>query len=256
MAAASSERGSSALRGGGPCFVAPPMWSDAEHTRYSLTDEERSFLAANATVVRFRTGENIFNEGDPASAVFSIVSGVVKLYKVQPGQREHIVRFMFADDLIGLAEYGRYVNSAKSITATVLYNIPTRVLETRLRQNPGLEFGIINKLCHELRRTQDHARLMAKHRARAKIGLFIQMLGTDQHQAGETDAELYLPMSRADIGAYVGISAEAVSRGFGELVSCGAVLFTDRRHLKIVDRAKLEAAIAETDRPSRPPTAG
>jgi hypothetical protein len=47
-----------------------------------------------------------------------------------------------------------------------------------------------------------------------------------------------------------------VSRGFADLVGCGAIAFRDRRHLKIADRMKLEAIIAETGRPSRPRTAG
>jgi CRP-like cAMP-binding protein len=246
--AAGSRGYSNGIPGGGPSFVAPPMWNPADDPGQPLTDEERAFLAVNSTVVRFRKGENIFNAGDPAAAVFSIVSGVVKLYRLQPGQREHIVRFMFPNELIGLAEYGQYVNSAKSITATLLYNMPTQVLEPRLRQSPSLEFHVINRLCHDLRRTQDHALLLAKRHASAKIGLFIQILEAQQNVTDATDAELYLPMTRVDIGSYLGVSPEAVTRGFGDLVSCGAVLFTDRRHLKIADRAKLEAVIADTER--------
>ena len=252
MAAASSGRNSSALRSSAPWFVAPPMWTDDDNAQKPLTNEERSSLAVNATIVRLRKGERIYGEGDPAAAIFYIISGMVKLTKREPGGKEHIARFMFANDLIGLAEYGRYVNSAKSITTAAAYKIPTRALETRLRQSPGLEFHIINKLCHELRRTQDHARLLAKHRATAKIGFFIQMLETDQQPTGALDAAIYLPMTRADIAAYLGISPEAVSRGFTDLVGCGAIAFRDRRHLKIADRMKLEAIVAETSHPGRP----
>jgi CRP/FNR family transcriptional regulator len=156
---------------------------------------------------------------------------------------------MFQNDLIGLAEHGRYVNSAKSVTATILFKIPTQTLEARLRQSPGLEFHIIMKLCHELRRTQDRALLLSKHHTSAKIGLFVQMLEAEQQARGENTTELYLPMTRTDIGAYVGISPEAVSRGFAELAGCGVIAFKDRRHLIVVDRAKLTAAIAETSRP-------
>jgi CRP/FNR family transcriptional regulator, anaerobic regulatory protein len=205
MATASSGRKSSALRSSAPWFVAPPMWAGDENAREPLTNEERSSLALNATIVRLRKGESIYEEGDPAAAIFCIISGVVKLTRGLPGGKEHIARFMFANDLIGLAEYGRYVNSAQSITATALNKIPTRALETRLRQNPGLEFHIINKLCHDLRRTQDHARLMAKHRATAKIGLFLQMLEADQQPAGAMNAEMYLPRP-APISGHMSVS--------------------------------------------------
>jgi CRP/FNR family transcriptional regulator, anaerobic regulatory protein len=240
MAAASTSN-PKVLPGKGPLFHAPPMWKKSGEP---LGHEEQAVLTQTATVVRFKKGQKIFNEGDPASALFSIVDGVIKLYNLQPGQREHIVRFMFANDLIGLADRGTYVNSAKSITSTTLYKMPTGALEARLRQSPGLEFDILTKLSQELRRTQDHARLMARHRASAKIAMFVQMLEANQNPAGTANAALHLPMTRRDIGAYVGISPEAVSRGFAELAGCGAIQFVDRRHLKIADRAELDAVVA------------
>ena len=56
-------------------------------------------------------------------------------------------------------------------------------------------------------------------------------------------------MTRSDIGAYLGISPEAVSRSFRELAGHGAIALRDRRHLKTIDRALLEAAIAENQEP-------
>jgi CRP/FNR family transcriptional regulator, anaerobic regulatory protein len=234
--------------GGGPSFSAPPMWEAAEGLVQSPTDEERALLSVIATVVRFKKGENVYLEGDPASAIFNITSGVIKLCKAQPGRKEHVVEFMFPNDLIGLAQNGQYVNSAKAVTSTALYRMPTQGLEARLRQNAGLEFHLITKLCQYLSSTERHAIVLDKHRASAKIGLFVQMLESHQNPTETSDVELYLPMTRADIGAYAGISPEAVSRSFGELVRSGAIVFQDRRHLRITDRAKLEAVIAETDR--------
>jgi CRP-like cAMP-binding protein len=99
-----------------------------------LTDKERAPLAVGATIVRFKRGETIFNEGDAAAAVFSIIGGVIKLYRVHPNQNEHIVRFMYQNDLIGLAEHGRYINSAKSITPSILFKMPTQTLYCRKRR--------------------------------------------------------------------------------------------------------------------------
>jgi CRP-like cAMP-binding protein len=103
-----------------------------------------------------------------------------------------------------------------------------------------------------LREAQRHAFLMSKQRAIAKVGLFIQMLETHQAAQEQITGEVYLPMTRSDIGAYVGISPEAVSRSFRELVVHGAITFRDRRHVKIIDRARLEAAVAEIDRTTMP----
>jgi CRP-like cAMP-binding protein len=68
------------------------------------------------------------------------------------------------------------------------------------------------------------------------------MLEAHESSTGTNHAELYLPMTRGDIARYLGISPEAVTRGFSELVNCGAIAFRDHRHLRIADRAKFDAA--------------
>jgi CRP-like cAMP-binding protein len=234
---------------GGPTIISPALWTSGGDSGRPLTAEEQALLAVIATVVRFRRRERIYDEGNRANAVFNIITGVVKSYRTLPDGRQHIVGFWFADDLIGLAESGNYVNSAEAVTAATLYRIPTAPLEARLRNHPNLDFHVICKLCHELREAQRHAFLLSKQHAVAKVGLFLQMLETHQAARGESMGEIYLQMARQEIGAYVGISAEAVTRSLRDLVNRGAITFRDRRHVQIIDRARLEGAISETRRP-------
>jgi CRP/FNR family transcriptional regulator len=219
-----------------------------ENPGYPLTDKERALVAVMSTIVRFRKGESIYEEGDSANAVFNIIAGVVKSHKTLPDKRQHIVGFLFADDLVGLAENGKYVNSAEAVTPVTMYRIPTAALEVRLRTNPSLDFFVISKLCHDLRETQRHAFLLSKQHAAAKLGLFLQMLETQQSAHGPSMGEVYLPMSRSDIGAYAGMSLEAVSRSFRALVRLGAIALRDRRHIQIINRDQLEAIVSETTR--------
>jgi CRP-like cAMP-binding protein len=247
---AASKTGSpSGPPGGGPSIIVPDLWIPGEKPGRPLTDDERALLAVIATVSRYKKGETIYREGEQAAAVFNIVTGVVKSFKALPENEKYIVGFLFPNDLVGLAQYGQYVNSAEAVTAVTLYRIPTTALETRLRQNAKLDFEVIGKLCHDLREAQHHAFLLSKHRAIARVGLFVQFLETLQAAQREFTEEIYLPMTRSDIGAYLGISPEAVSRSFRELASHGAIALRDRRHLKIIDRALLEAAIAENQQP-------
>lgn len=227
----------------GPSIVVPILWTSG--TSNTLSAEEQALLAVIATVVRYKKGEKIYEEGGRAEAVFNLIAGVVKSYRKLPDGRQHIVGFLFPRDLVGLAENGKYVNSVEAVTAVSLYRIPTSALETRLRRHPNLDFQVIAKLCHDLRETQRHAFLLSKQHAIAKVGLFIQMLETSQAAQGQITGEVYLPMTRSDIGAYAGVSPEAVSRSFRDLVLHGAITFRDRRHVKITDRAQLEAAVAE-----------
>jgi CRP-like cAMP-binding protein len=225
---------------GGPSIVAPALWGSASgNPRHLLSDEQRAQIALISSLARFRRREKIYREGDRADAVFNIITGVVKSYKSLPGARQLIVSFLFADDLFGLAEEGRYVNSAEAVTSVSVYQIPVTALEGRLRKDPSLDFHVICKLCHELCEAHRHAFLLSRHRAPAKVGLFLQMLENYQAEKGEGAEEIYLPMSRSDIGNYIGISLEAVSRSFRALSTGGVIAFRNRRHIKIIDRARL-----------------
>jgi CRP-like cAMP-binding protein len=233
---------------GGPSITAPALWgpitAEPEHV---LTDEQRAQIATIASVVRFKKGEGIYAEGDRAEAVFNIITGVVKSYRSLAGGRRHIVGFLFADDLIGLAEEGCYVNSAEAVTAVTAYRMPVTALERELRGDHGLEFPVICKLCHELRMTQHHAFLASRHRGPVKVGLFIQMLEGLSPARGEDPAEVYLPMSRSDIGDYLGISLEAVGRAFRALASRDVIAFRDRRRVQIIDRVRLNDIASESE---------
>ena len=187
----------------------------------------------------------LYREGDRADAVFNLSNGVVKSYKRLDGA-EHIVGFLFPGDLVGLAEEGTYANSVKAATEVTGYRIPVVALETMMRRDPALEFHVIVKLCHELREAQRHAFLLSKRSALAKIALFLHMLEAYQRTGAEPTQEVYIPMSRSDIAAYVSMSLEAVSRSFKTLAG-GAIAFRDRHHARILSHSQLEALATQSD---------
>jgi CRP-like cAMP-binding protein len=232
----------------GPSFEVPAIWLPGENARPLLDKDDRAMLAIIATVSRYKKGELICREGAGAGHIFNIISGVVKSYRSQQDRKQQVMGFLFAHDLFGLAEQGQYVNSASAVTEVVLYKIPTAALEARLRRSPSLNFQVICRLCHELREAQQHAILLSKHRAVAKLGLFLQMLEAHQHAyAGEHfSQEIQVPMARTEIGAYVNMSSEAVTRALRQLVCRAVISVRDRRYIKIIDRVGLEDIISGT----------
>jgi CRP-like cAMP-binding protein len=97
-----------------------------------------------------------------------------------------------------------------------------------------------------LREAQRHAFLLSEHRALAKVALFLQLLDNYQAARGESVEEVYLPMNWSDIGDYVGMSLEAVSRSFRSLASRGIITFRDRRHVKIFSHSQLGSIASES----------
>jgi len=210
---------------------------------YLLSEPERIALARIATTVRFARGAPIYQQGDAAQNVYNISSGVVRTSRTAADGSRSIVAFLFPDDLFGLAVEGTYVNNATAVTAVTAWRLPVAALEAVLRRDPTLEWHILVKLCHELREAQLHALILARHSALTRLAMFVLMLARSQEARNESDADIYLPMTRSDIGAYLGLTLAAISRSFRTMQGRGLVRFSDRRHLRIVDGAGLQGLV-------------
>jgi CRP-like cAMP-binding protein len=235
----------SSASGIGPAVRARDPWlPSAGRMHQLLSDEERARLALLASIVRFKKGEPIYEAGASADAVFNIVTGVVTTYR-RARDGEHIVAFLLADDLFGLAIEGRYINSARALTPATAYRIPLAALRNRLPRDADLEFHVICKLCEELRQAQRHAFLLSQRSAATKLAMFLQLLEQLQLARGEPATEIYLPMVRSDIAEYIGITLAAVSRAFRRLFIDGVIRVRNRSHVRIVDRAAFEELAGE-----------
>jgi CRP-like cAMP-binding protein len=228
--------------GHGPAIRALDPWaSSGGRMRQLLTDDQRARLAVMSSVVRFKKGEIIYQEGDPANAVYNLNTGVVTAFKKAPNGSEHIVAFLLADDLFGLSAEGQYTNSTRALTAVTAYRLPVTALRSRLSKDAELEFHVMCKLCQELRQAQRHAFLLSQRSAVIKLGMFLQLFEQAQIAKDESAAEIHLPMDRSDIADYIGITLAAVSRAFRTLSTRGIIRVRDRHHVRIVDRAGFES---------------
>jgi CRP/FNR family transcriptional regulator len=162
----------------GPSILAVDPWPSSNHLKgrmhQLLNDEERAQLATIASVVRFKKGSEIYRSGEQATAMFNIISGVVKAYSGEDAG--HITAFLFPGDLFGLSQEGAYTNSVKAVTPVTAYQLPLSALRSRLTKDAILEYHLICKLCQDLRYSQRHAFLVAQRHANSKIATFLQML--------------------------------------------------------------------------------
>ena len=228
----------------GPAIRAVGAWtpenSPVTRCHQLLDDEERARLAKIASIVRFKKGDNIYSDGKPASILFNIISGNVKTYKITRDGSEHIVAFLYPLDLFGLSEKACYANSAKALTHVTAYALPVASLRHQLSRDSTLEFSFVEKLCHSLRQSQDHALILTEKHGLPKLAMFLQTQERLQSCRGEPTGEIYLPMGRTDIAKYIGISLGALSRGFHALAARGVITNRDRHHVKIINREAFE----------------
>jgi len=223
----------------GPAIHAVHPWvpgnSERRVRHQLLSDNERAQLAKIASIVRFKKGEQIYREGDEVDAAFNIISGVVIAHRAI-ADAEHVTAFLYPGDLFGLTEEGRYVNSTKAATPVVAYKLPLPAVRRILAVNADLDVGVIIKLCDDLREAQRHALLLAHKGAATRLAMFLDLQEHLQIIRNDPAAEIYLPMDRSSIAAYLGLTLAAVSRAFRSLISRKIIASRNRHHVKILDR--------------------
>jgi len=223
----------------GPAIRAVHPWAPGNAVRRTrhqlLSDDERARLAKVAQIVRFKKGEQIYEQGGCANAAFNIVSGVVIAYRAL-GEGEHVTAFLYPGDLFGLSEEGRYTNGTRAATPVVAYKMPLPTVRRILDNRADFDVDVIIKLCEELRAAQRHAFVLAHRRATTRLAMFLDLQEHLQTLSDETASEIYIPMDRSSIAAYLGLTLAAVSRAFRSLISKKIISSRDRHHVKIVDR--------------------
>ena len=207
-----------------------------------LTEHQRRHLADIATVRFIPARTVLFSEGDAADSVFIVSRGVMKAYRDLRNGKRRVVAFLFPSDVLGLAEGGRYVNNAQALTPATLYSIRMDALKESFRQDFALQFHFLCKVTHELRESQRQTIGVSRRDASGKLATFLEMLQRNASLRGDTaSASIWLPMSRADIASYLGLTQETLSRAAARLKRHGIVAFPDRRHVLITDRNRLHA---------------
>ncbi|MGP8231293.1 MAG: Crp/Fnr family transcriptional regulator [Methylovirgula sp.] len=228
-----------AKRMAGPEIYAVHPWESENRKKGArhqlLSDDERARLTKIASIVRFKKGEEIYREGDEAEAAFNIISGVVAMHRIV-GDGDNVASFLYPGDLFGLSEEGRYINAAKAATPVVAYKMPLLAVRRILDSNADIDVDVIIKLCEELREAQRHALLLAQNKATTRLAMFLDLQEHVQISRGERASEIYLPMARSNIAAYLGLTPAALSRAFGTMTLDKIIAFRDRRHVKILDR--------------------
>jgi CRP/FNR family transcriptional regulator len=208
-----------------------------------LSNAQRVQLARHAVVRTLAARTVIYTAGADAESVFIIGDGAVKSFRDLPSGRRRIATFLFARDVFGLAEAGRYVNTAQTMTPVRLYEIEVATLTVLFKHDAGLELQFLCKAVHILREAQHHNIIIGRRDAAGRLAMFVALL---LRQGGQRrgQAEVDIPMTRSDIAHYLGLSLEAVIRAAHRLERQGIVEFVGRHQARILDRRRFDALAA------------
>lgn len=178
----------------------------------ALTDEEMPRLLSILQTVDIDAHQPIIDEGETADYLFNVTGGAVKLYKLLPDGRRQITGFLFSGDFLGIAMNDKYAYSAEAVGKVSLCRFSRRKLESLLDEFPRLEKRLLGMASNELVQAQDQILLLGRKTAQEKIVSFLLSLSNRTVKRGGEPSPIELPMGRADIADYLGLTTETVSR--------------------------------------------
>jgi CRP/FNR family transcriptional regulator len=205
----------------------------------SLAPHELARLQSIITSCQAEAGQPILHEGDPATDLFNVVSGAVKLYKLLPDGRRQMTGFLFPGDFLGIALNDTYVYTAEALTEVRLCRFPRPKLEALLAEIPALEHQLLGDVATELVAAQDQMLLLGRKTARERVASFLLMLSRRAERHGRPANPVALPMSRADIADYLGLTTETVSRTITQLRQSQTIEVATRGEIAIRNRDAL-----------------
>lgn len=202
--------------------------------------EALSARLASAGVKRLEGREHLFCEGDPASHIYRVESGYVCIYKMMPDGRRQVVDFGYPGDLVGLGAGAEHPTGAHAMGSCRVRAIPAATLHHMARQDAALALALYDALANELEAARGLLLSCCQQSAIERLASFLLMLSRRNARKGLDADELLLPMTRSDIGDYLGLTIETVSRTFTKLRAMGLIELAQCTTVRLVDLPAIE----------------
>lgn len=182
--------------------------------------------------------EVLFREGDPATYLFALRSGQLKLTSSLPDGRQQILRIAVAGQLLGIETFKvhRYPFTAEALTDVVACKISHDDLRKIIETNPAISMRVIETLSHELDQAEMLIRDLGLKTALEKVSSFLLSLVPLR---GDANGDLPLRLSRREIAEMLGLTEETVSRVMADFAR-KKIIGSGRGFIRILDRKWLE----------------
>jgi CRP/FNR family nitrogen fixation transcriptional regulator len=188
-----------------------------------------------ATEFSYRKDEEIYGEDEPAEYVYQVISGSVRSYKLLSDGRRQIGAFHLPGNVFGLESGTTHRLAAEAIVDTTVRLVKRRSLE----QAATVDVNVARKLwamtAGDLRHAEDHMLLLGRKTAMERVATFLLEMDRRLSVTGM----MALPMCRRDIGDYLGLTLETVSRALSQLHGQGVLGFSGARQIVLRNRQRL-----------------
>lgn len=214
-------------------------------SRHDLEYVERRLVATRRKVPR---GGRLYTAGDRFDALYAVWIGFFKTCLSTADGREQVTGFHMGGELLGLdgIDQGRYELDAIALEDSQVCLIPFGQLESLANEVPSLQLQLHRVMSREIVRTQSSMLVLGSMFAEERLAAFLLNLLHRLQARGFSSTMFTLRMTREEIGSYLGLSLETVSRCFTKLQNQG-LLWVRNREVRITDPLGLKHVLDGVD---------
>lgn len=193
---------------------------------------------------RIRRGEHLYRAGEQFDAIYAIRSGFFKTDVLLEDGRDQVTGFQMAGELLGLDGISteHHTCNAIALEDSEICSIPFSRLESLSREIHTLQRHFHKVMSREIVRDHGVMMLLGTMRAEERLAAFLLNLSQRFTARGFSHAEFYLRMTREEIGSYLGLKLETVSRSFSKFQEEGYIA-VQQKHIRILQVDGLKALL-------------
>lgn len=188
------------------------------------------------TRIRVPRGKALFHLGDPTEAVYGIRFGSLKTQLEDSTGHVQITGFILPGEIIGMDGLveNKHVSHAIALEDSEVCVIRIDDMDDLARQIPALQNQFRKLMSKEISRSHQMVRALGSLRSEQRLAAFLMNLSQRMHTLGYSASEFLLRMSREEIGNYLGLTLETVSRLFSRFSRDGLIR-VQQREIQILD---------------------
>lgn len=194
-------------------------------------------------------GTALFCQGDTLTALYEVHAGFFKSQITDELGRSQVTGFHLAGDLLGLDAIGtdRHGGDAVALEDAMVCVLPLEPLTALFREQASLQRALHKAMSREIARVQNMMLLWGALNAEGRLAAFLLDLTQRLSERGFSGSSLVLRMTREEIGSYLGVKLETVSRSLSKLQQAG-MLEVRHRDLHLLDPAALQRLVQDSSR--------
>lgn len=197
-----------------------------------------------ATRRKVKRGTTLFRNGEPFTSLFAIRTGFFKTCVTAVDGRDQVTGFQMAGEIVGLDGIvsDRHTCDAVALEDAEVCVMPFDRIGELSREIGALQHHVHRIMSREIVREHGVMLLLGSMRAEERLAAFLLNLVQRLHARGFSQSELVLRMTREEIGSYLGLKLETVSRTFSKFAEDG-IVEVRQRHLRIIDAQALRRIV-------------